>query len=150
VTCLYRHFDENDRLLYVGISVDALSRLIQHKRSAWWGEVATITIQRFATRDEALKAEAEAIRCERPKHNKALAPYKEAPRIVHEHQDESVGITVDDLVAYFGSQAKAAEAVGLKQPSVAEWKECGVPIPRQCQYELLTGGALKAFRRKAA
>ena len=147
--CLYRHFDENDRLLYVGISVDALSRTIQHKRSAWWGEVATITIQRFATRDEALRAEAEAIRCERPKHNKALAD-REAPRIVHEHQNEIVGITVDDLVAYFGSQVKAAEAVGLKQSTVAEWKDCGVPIPRQCQYELLTGGALKALRKRVA
>lgn len=62
-------------------------------------------------------------------------------------------MTFDELIAYYGSQKAAGEALGafgpnesVKQSSVAEWKEKGIPAPRQAQYELLTGGELKADR----
>lgn len=66
-TELYRHFDADGRLLYVGISYDALVRLRQHKdRSAWFSRIASITIEKHATREAALAAEAEAINREKP------------------------------------------------------------------------------------
>lgn len=49
-----------------------------------------------------------------------------------------------ELIDFYGTQVKAAKALGLSQSSVAEWKEKGIPAGRQAQYELLTGGALKA------
>lgn len=52
----------------------------------------------------------------------------------------------EDLIRHFGSQAEAARALGLKPPSVSEWKKKGVPHPRQAQYELLTKGKLKAAK----
>lgn len=56
----------------------------------------------------------------------------------------------DELIEHYGSQAAAARAIGVKPPSVAEWKEKGIPLPRQAQYELDTGGKLKADRPETA
>lgn len=63
----------------------------------------------------------------------------------------------EDLIDHFKTQKAAGEALGefgpgqaVKQSSVAEWKEKGIPVPRQAQYEILTGGKLKADRSVAA
>lgn len=60
-------------------------------------------------------------------------------------------MTYDELIAHYGSQKAAGEALsafgpgeGVKQSSVAEWKREGIPAPRQAQYQVLTGGVLKA------
>ena len=71
-TCLYRHFDASGALLYVGISCNAISRMVAHRNgSSWFDQVASITIKRFATREEAFSAEAQAIKTENPLFNKA-------------------------------------------------------------------------------
>jgi hypothetical protein len=68
-------------------------------------------------------------------------------------------VTYDQLIKHYGSQKLAGEALkaidghGVKQSSVHEWKTRGrIPHPRQCQYEVLTKGVLKADRpyRRAA
>lgn len=69
-TSLYRHWDADGRLLYVGISLSALQRLAQHKeRSRWFERIASVTIEQFPTREAALAAEREAIATERPECN---------------------------------------------------------------------------------
>ena len=69
-TCIYRAFDIDGRLLYVGISLWLINRLSGHRRSAAWFEhVATISIERHETRAAAMAAEAAAIISERPLHN---------------------------------------------------------------------------------
>ena len=69
-TALYRHFDAEGRLLYVGISLNAFSRLMQHRRdSAWFRQIASITVEWFPTRGKAVDAERAAIQAERPLHN---------------------------------------------------------------------------------
>lgn len=68
---LYRHFDCNGVLLYVGISQDHLSRTYQHsKRSPWFEKIHYITVEHFETRDQAMEAELFAIRTELPLFNK--------------------------------------------------------------------------------
>lgn len=57
-------------------------------------------------------------------------------------------MTFGQLVTYYGSQAAAARALGIEPPSVNEWKDKGIPLPRQAQYELLTRGKLRADRPK--
>lgn len=70
-TSLYRHFGKNDELLYVGISLSAVARLEAHRTSSdWFGDITKITIAQFATREEALDAEAVAINVEEPRHNR--------------------------------------------------------------------------------
>lgn len=70
---LYRHFDEEGRLLYVGISLCSISRQAQHRAlSPWFYEVRCIKIEAFKSRAEAAAAEAIAILEEKPLHNRAL------------------------------------------------------------------------------
>lgn len=58
-------------------------------------------------------------------------------------------------IAHFGTESALARALGVKPPSVSEWKD-GIPITRQYQIELATKGKLKAdipalrTRKKAA
>lgn len=69
-TALYRHFDPDGRLLYVGMSLSPIARLRQHIDASSWAErIATVKVQWFATREEAHEAERDAIRAEDPAHN---------------------------------------------------------------------------------
>ncbi|TBN36133.1 GIY-YIG nuclease family protein [Pseudomonas sp. BGI-2] len=64
---LYRHFDETDKMLYVGISLSTASRLSQHRRSSQWADdIAYIKIERFPTQALAAEAEKQAIIRENP------------------------------------------------------------------------------------
>lgn len=71
-TSLYRMFDSDGVLLYVGIT-SSPKRLGQHQRnSAWWLAVARVEVEHYPTRADALAAEADAIRTEGPTHNVLL------------------------------------------------------------------------------
>jgi hypothetical protein len=70
MTDLYRFFDANGRLLYVGISLHAAQRASDHRRDKdWWSDVARMDVEHQADRQTALKAELLAIRTEHPIHN---------------------------------------------------------------------------------
>lgn len=70
-TTLYRHFDKDGVLLYVGISLSALGRLGQHADSShWFKSIVSLTMEHFESRPEAMAAEVKAIKCEKPVHNK--------------------------------------------------------------------------------
>lgn len=69
MTELYRHFDRDGTLLYVGISLSAIRRTSQHKTSGWWMRVSRIDIERHPTREKALEAERVAIQTEKPLFN---------------------------------------------------------------------------------
>ncbi len=69
-TSLYRYFSDAGVLLYVGISANAIARLVQHKSGAeWFFEVRRIEVVHFADRATAALAEQIAIFKERPVHN---------------------------------------------------------------------------------
>lgn len=66
-TDLYRHWDAEGRLLYVGISLSAVQRLAAHRQSSrWYPRIKWIEIERHPTREAALEAERIAIRDEKP------------------------------------------------------------------------------------
>lgn len=70
---LYRLYNEDDQLLYIGISYSAIKRFAEHKDDKLWAkDVARIAIEQLGeiTRPEAESIERDAIRSERPKHNK--------------------------------------------------------------------------------
>lgn len=70
---LYRHFDIDRRLLYVGVSLATLMRTRGHRqKSPWFSQVVYITIERFETRALALAAERAAVKAERPRYNTLL------------------------------------------------------------------------------
>lgn len=75
-TALYRHFDCDGRLLYVGVSLSAIKRTAQHRqRASWFTEITRIEIEWHTSRSAAELAEKRAIKAERPlyniKHNEA-------------------------------------------------------------------------------
>ncbi|MFC9700900.1 type II toxin-antitoxin system prevent-host-death family antitoxin [Streptomyces sp. NPDC056943] len=71
-TALYRLYDVEDRLLYVGITGDPKVRFTQHrKEKPWWAEVALREVEWFSTRSDAERAEQRAIRREVPRYNDA-------------------------------------------------------------------------------
>jgi excisionase family DNA binding protein len=81
VTYLYRHFDAGGTLLYVGVSLSTLVRLMQHRHvSPWWEEIATVSISSFASREDALVAERQAVEGEKPRYNKMLQLPKPKPK----------------------------------------------------------------------
>ncbi|MDM5264777.1 GIY-YIG nuclease family protein [Sulfurovum sp. XTW-4] len=92
---LYRHFDKDDNLLYVGISISALQRLSQHKDvSGWYHEISKITIEKFSSLDDARKAEKHAIWNELPKYNMQLND--DLGRLGH--SEEEVNEIIDQLI----------------------------------------------------
>ena len=71
---LYRWFDKDGYLLYVGISRSLHSRVKQHEKTAQWiTEASFMTVEWFETRREVERAEKNAIKFENPLHNKAYA-----------------------------------------------------------------------------
>lgn len=75
-TALYRHYDAEGTLLYLGITGSPSLRAEQHRdRSPWWRFVADTTVEWFVSRDAATEAERDAIHDELPvfngTHNKA-------------------------------------------------------------------------------
>lgn len=69
-TGLYRFRNSDGHLLYVGISGNPPRRWVEHSDSKpWWREVASLSLEWFDTRAEALDAEILAICRERPVYN---------------------------------------------------------------------------------
>ena len=74
---LYRFYDGNDELLYVGITKFFEPRLKQHYRNAeWFFDTAFVRLEHFATRQEVEMAESYAIKNENPRYNIAKNPGK--------------------------------------------------------------------------
>ena len=67
---IYRHFDKDNNLLYIGRSINPLRRLYQHKKSSdWFSDVYTVTMERFDCFDDMVNAEIKAIIEEKPLYN---------------------------------------------------------------------------------
>jgi hypothetical protein len=70
-TALYRIRDEDDALIYIGITTPGIPfRWNGHQAiQPWWDEVRSLTVEWFDTRAEAEAAEKAAILAEQPKYN---------------------------------------------------------------------------------
>lgn len=80
---LYRHFNAEGRLLYVGISASATKRTEQHRRSSSWAqEIRRIEIETFPSRQAAMDAERTAIVMELPMHNSRPTNISAVHRII--------------------------------------------------------------------
>lgn len=70
-TALYRFYDRDQALLYVGISGQPGERWAKHRRCApWWARARYVAIEIHETEWEALSAERAAIQDEAPQFNK--------------------------------------------------------------------------------
>lgn len=70
MTTVYRAYDADDQLLYVGATGNLKRRMQQHRKSApWFGGAVRWSYGEYPTREAALAAEAEAIGAEHPEWN---------------------------------------------------------------------------------
>jgi excinuclease UvrABC nuclease subunit len=116
---LYRHFDAEDKLLYVGISLRPFTRIKEHSVVSNWADaIANVRIEYFPTRKEALEAEAKAVQEENPLYNIRLRKPKKEPKraAVVEEKAEEQRITLTQRVIRFDPLYKvneAANALGI-------------------------------------
>lgn len=68
---VYRMYDGQERLLYVGCTGNIGRRITEHALKRWFPLVDTIKLEWFPTQDAAYLAEVRAIRHEHPQYNKA-------------------------------------------------------------------------------
>lgn len=74
---LYRFFDADDQLLYVGMTMDPGTRWKAHGRNkSWWAEVKKITLEHFDSYEAVADAEIAAIDAENPLYNVVRTEYK--------------------------------------------------------------------------
>lgn len=67
---LYRFFNADGELLYIGVTQDPTARFKSHQHDkSWFSEVATSTMEHFTSRQELMAAELAAIQRESPRHN---------------------------------------------------------------------------------
>jgi len=116
-TALYRLFDADDSLLYVGIAFDPDSRMNAHRTTkTWWPQVARSTVEWHETRLAALTAEAHAIESEKPACNRlGVDLAQRAPKLPSGNGSKLKFVAIDDeLWEAFG---RACAAVGIKRSS---------------------------------
>lgn len=78
---VYRCYDSNGVLLYVGCSVTPVYRIDSHRENSWWGDrIDSVRFTVFPDRDYALSKEREAIWAERPVCNVKGRWYRRDPR----------------------------------------------------------------------
>lgn len=67
---MYRHFDADGRVLYIGTARQPDTRTSRHRvASPWWSRVSRIEWERHASHQEARRAEIAAIEREQPIYN---------------------------------------------------------------------------------
>ena len=102
-TTVYRLFDADGVLLYVGISGNPGRRFNEHSGDkAWWPQVARAEMEHFAEREEAEYEERIAIQYERPVHNVAMR----APDRAAEDLAGALDVTVATARTIIGRGAK--------------------------------------------
>jgi predicted GIY-YIG superfamily endonuclease len=139
MTSLYRHFDAEGSLLYVGISLSWPARTKAHAHgSRWFDMVAKVEIERFDTREAALDAEREAIKREKPKFNIIHNRDTKAPAVkrpirnrefdpvfnVVTGSDAIVGPVLnyrDDMLSFMIAHGEAGKPGELSEVVLGEW-----------------------------
>lgn len=113
-TALYRFYDAEDELLYVGISKDPKTRWEQHRDKPWRPDVAMRVVEWFDDRATAEHAERKAIQNEAPRYNVRHnhRPTPLAPQVRAEEPKRGYR-TLVDLYPDGISDAQARKIVGL-------------------------------------
>ena len=129
MTSLYRHYDSEGKLLYVGISLSAITRLAQHKdHSHWYDRISKVAIEKFETRELALIAERNAVVSEHPECNINLRKQKESPKkfAATELIDESREIIYRNVCMYpYYDINSAAKTLAMSRVVLSEMIKSG-------------------------
>ena len=123
---VYKCYSEDRRLLYVGITWQALHRQSEHRVSSSWSrEVHTIEVEHFDSREESLARERHLIQTLRPENNRlgALPALEEDEWTVRElaaHFALSVTFFYNEIKSG-ALRAEDKRCVGQKTIKVVRW-----------------------------
>jgi predicted GIY-YIG superfamily endonuclease len=119
-TFLYRIYDAQGVLLYVGISKTFAARLARHHQDQPWAdEIAEVKCHPFPDRESAHQAEVEAIRLEKPVHNQQHKVKPSASERMYEQWDSASVEDRQQAIAAMRSIATAKfEDAGQKDANV--------------------------------
>lgn len=129
---LYRHFDAENRLLYVGISLSTLQRLGQHKsNSEWFRLISVVKIEEFPDIEKAKKAERDAIKKEKPLYNIAHKEIiKEKKESIKKQLDYDLldknRLLIGAIIKKHGGGTQLANKLGVSRAVISSWKARGV------------------------
>lgn len=108
-TLVYRLYDRDDSLLYVGITVDHVARFRQHRNwhIDWWPAVDHVIFEEHPNRAEAAYAEMVAMILERPRKN-VVGNYARPQSYasggwlyaVLEEEEQEFGVAAEDVPRY--------------------------------------------------
>lgn len=117
MSTVYRYFDVDDLLIYVGVTDRGVKRLHEHADSKpWWHLAVRCTMEHFPDRDAALAHEKELIETLRPPFNEQHNPLR--------HLDPLSRRALNEALRYVSEQRKQlAKAVDAGAPSgvTEEW-----------------------------
>tara|TARA_R100000541_G_scaffold49745_1_gene56866 strand:- start:486 stop:1007 length:522 start_codon:yes stop_codon:yes gene_type:complete len=122
-TTLYRHFDIDKKLLYVGVSLSWSKRLKQHRISYWHDKIHTVTLEQYESREKAIQAERQAILKENPIYNiQRYKNMKEERKLSKQILEKSVSRFVGNFVNFKLSYSlkEVKEMTGLRMKDI-EW-----------------------------
>jgi hypothetical protein len=129
-TALYRFFDRQGQLLYLGITRRLRIRMTEHARDyaeTWWPLVSSRTVSWYETRSQAWRTERDAIRTENPPYNVMHTARARVPLQARPSRDYGErGIPLLRLAQQeFDSQPfTAADAIGVagcSSATVQQW-----------------------------
>lgn len=124
-TSVYVYQDIAGRVIYVGITDRGGKRGEEHSRSsAWWNDVASMSVLHCSSREHALAAERTLIRLLKPPNN-----------VIHNNEDpiETDAFTIYDAVSMF--KAKGRNSRVNFQVDDSTLKEQLISLDRRTMYE---------------
>ena len=142
---LYRLFDANGELLYIGISYSAIARFAQHKvDKPWIGDVCRIEIETHdVSRSEIAHMERAAIAAENPRYN--VVRRDATPRLAPYRYDRGEGFGHDALTFREQWWIVLRELAQLAS-ELDEDESRGEFVPTRDQFVEAVLGATKAIR----
>lgn len=131
---MYRIFDKDGELLYIGMSTNPTRRLMEHSsRAPWYAQFANMIVskKRYSTFCGAIWAEAKAIKKESPKYNKVHnTDPKRLERFVDGGRgDCNVRVALDAAIERLGSQRKVAIDAGVSAQFISDVVRLNRTIP---------------------
>lgn len=138
---LYRLFDEDGVLLYVGCSTRPFARFVQHashgRTTNWWHEVASVTFEHFDARRPALAAEKVAIEQEAPRYNvygagRVSRDRGRAAKVAKAQALRAQGMMLREIAAEMGSSTSTVHE-WITDPDLAKAKQRKVGYRGTCE-----------------
>ena len=107
---LYRLYDAEGALLYIGVTDAPAERMVRHaKTQPWWHTVARKTMVWYPARADADEAETEAIQSEHPKYNKLLRSTSNRSNVARDYDvigRYDAGEMIETPVGYFRKKTR--------------------------------------------